>query len=149
MVLLTRVALGIVFLWFGILKFFAPQGEAEQLAAQTIFTLTAGHVVPSISLPILGTWECLIGLGLLSGRFLRVTLLLLFLQLPGIFLPLLLFPAQAWVHIPYEPTLAGQYIIKNLVLVCAGLLVGATLRGGKIIADPHAAKQSPAEESNP
>lgn len=141
-VFLTRIALGAIFLWFGILKFFAPQGEIEGLAAQTISKLSAGHIGPSVSLPILGTWESLIGLGLLSGKFLRATILLLFLQIPGTFMPLFLFPAQAWVHVPYEPTLVGQYIIKNVVLVCAGLLVGATLRGGKIIADPHAAKKA-------
>jgi hypothetical protein len=83
--------------------------------------------------------ECLIGVGLLSGKFLRGTLLLLFLQLPGTFLPLFFFPAETWKHVPYAPTLLGQYIIKNLVLVCAGLLVGATMRGGSVIADPQVA----------
>ncbi len=138
-VLLTRIALGVVFFWFGILKFFPGQSDAEQLAAQTIFKLTAGHITASFSLPILATWECLIGLGLLSGYFLRGTLLLLFLQLPGTFMPLFLFPAETWKHVPYAPTLLGQYIIKNLVLVCAGLLVGGTMRGGRVIADPQAA----------
>jgi uncharacterized membrane protein YphA (DoxX/SURF4 family) len=138
-VLLTRVALGIVFFWFGMLKAFPGQSDAEGLAAQTIFKLTAGHIASSVSLPALAIWECLIGLGLLSGKFLRVTLLLLFLQLPGTFLPLFFFPAETWKHVPYAPTLLGQYIIKNLVLVCAGMLVGATMRGGRIIADPQAA----------
>jgi uncharacterized membrane protein YphA (DoxX/SURF4 family) len=138
-VLLTRVALGVVFFWFGILKFFPGQSDAEGLAAQTIFKLTAGHITSSVSLPVLAIWECLIGLGLLSGKFLRGTLLLLFLQLPGTFLPLLFFPAETWKHAPYAPTLLGQYIIKNLVLVCAGLLVGATMRGGRVIADPQVA----------
>jgi uncharacterized membrane protein YkgB len=138
-VLLTRVALGVVFFWFGLLKFFPGQSDAEQLAAQTIFKLTSGHIGPSVSLPVLATWECIIGLGLISGKFLRGTLLLLFLQLPGTFLPLFFFPAQTWKHFPYAPTLLGQYIIKNLVLVCAGLVVAATMRGGKVIADPQVA----------
>jgi uncharacterized membrane protein YphA (DoxX/SURF4 family) len=138
-VLLTRVALGVVFLWFGILKFFPGQSDAEGLAAQTIFKLTAGHIAPYVSLPVLAIWECLIGVGLLSGKFLRGTLLLLFLQLPGTFLPLFFFPAETWKHVPYAPTLLGQYIIKNLVLVCAGLLVGATMRGGRVISDPQVA----------
>jgi hypothetical protein len=91
---------------------------------------------------VLATWECLIGLGLLTGKFLRGTLLLLFLQLSGTFLPLFFFPVETWKHVPYAPTLVGQYIIKNLVLVCAGLLLGGTMRGGTVIADPQVAHKA-------
>jgi len=138
-VLLTRVALGLIFFWFGILKFFPGESDATELAAKTISTLCFGLVSHAVSIPILASWECLIGVGLLAGKFLRVTLVLLFLQMPGTFLPLIFFPSETWNHFPYSPTLLGQYIIKNLVLLCAGLLVGATMRGGKVIADPHVA----------
>lgn len=135
----TRIALGTVFLWFGLMKFFFPHGESEQLASQTISHLTFGKLPATFSLPLLGTWECAIGLGLLTGKFLRSTILLLLLQMPGTFLPLILFPALTWVHPPYEPTLAGQYIIKNIVLICAGLLVGGTIYGGQVIANKKVA----------
>src|SRR6266436_2252239 len=114
--------------------------EAEDVARRTLVKLTFGQVPPQICLYILAAWECAIGLGLLWGRFLKATLILLFLQLLGTFMPLLFFPSETWKHIPYAPTLEGQYIIKNLVLVCAGIIVGSTVRGGKIISDPHAAR---------
>jgi DoxX len=100
---LTRIALGVVFFWFGILKFFPGSSDAERLAVQTILKLSAGHIAPSISLPVLAAWECLIGLGLLSGKFMRVTLLLLFLQLPGTFLPLFFSPLRLGSTSPMSP----------------------------------------------
>jgi uncharacterized membrane protein YphA (DoxX/SURF4 family) len=102
--------------------------------------LTLGQVPPHICLYVLAGWECAIGLGLLCGRFLKATLILLYLQLLGTFLPLLFFPSETWKHAPYAPTLEGQYIIKNLVLVSAGIIVGSSVRGGKIISDPNAAR---------
>src|ERR1700675_5080682 len=74
---LMRSALGIVFFWFGVLKYFPGLSTAENLAGQTILKMTFGHMPPALSLPILATWECAIGLGLLSGRLPRVTLILL------------------------------------------------------------------------
>jgi hypothetical protein len=67
----------------------------------------------------------------------RITLLLLFLQMAGTFTPILLFPAEVFTRIPYAPTLEGQYIIKNLVLISAGIVIGATVRGGAVVADPE------------
>lgn len=136
---LLRVALGVTFLWFGFLKFFPGLSTAETLAARTIETLTLGYLKPATSLPVLAAWECAIGLGLLTGKLMRVTLLLLFAQMVGTFLPLVFFPAETWRY-PFVPTLEGQYIIKNVVLVSAGILLGATVRGGKVIADPKAAR---------
>jgi hypothetical protein len=66
--------------------------------------------------------------------------------MPGTVLPLFLLPDVCWVHAPYAPTLEGQYIIKNLVLISAGLVIGATVRGGRLIADPAAL---PAETRTP
>jgi uncharacterized membrane protein YphA (DoxX/SURF4 family) len=135
-VVLLRITLGIVFFWFGVLKFFPGQSPAEDLAVRTISKLSFDLIPGNVSILILATWECLIGLGLISGRFLRATLLLLFLQMIGAATPLVLFPQETFTAIPYAPTLEGQYIIKNLVLVSAGLVIGATVRGGKVIADP-------------
>ena len=128
--------MGLVFFWFGILKFFPGLSPAQDLAARTISTLSLGLIGPAISLPLLATWECAIGLGLISGKCLRLTLLLLFLQMPGTMLPMLFFPHEVFTVFPIAPTLEGQYIIKNLVLVGAGFVIGATVRGGWMIAEP-------------
>ena len=133
---LLRIGLGIVFFWFGVLKFFPGLSPAQILATSTIEALTFGLVQPALSLPLLAIWECLIGLGLIAGRWTRVTLLLLWAQMLGTLTPLLLFPAEAFTSIPFAPTLEGQYIIKNIVLVCAGLVIGATARGGRLVAEP-------------
>ena len=135
-VTLTRVALGIVFFWFGALKLVPGMSPAAELATRTITHLTGGLVVPGLALVLLGIWEVLIGLGLLTGGFLRITLLMLFLQMPGTMLPLLFFPGDTFTAVPYAPTLEGQYIIKNLVLVAAAIVVGATVRGGQLSAKP-------------
>jgi len=139
---LMRVALGIIFFWFGVLKFLPGLSVSDDLATRTISMLSLGYVSPSISLPVLALWECTIGLGLIFGKFLRVTLLLLFLQMMGTFLPLVFFPSETWTHFPYEPSLEGQYIIKNLILFGAGIVVGATVRGGSIIAEPKTAHEA-------
>ncbi|NIS79812.1 MAG: DoxX family membrane protein [Anaerolineales bacterium] len=135
-ILLLRLSLGFIFFWFGFLKFFAGISPAEDIAVRTIDSLTFGLIPPTTSILILATWESLIGIGLISGRFLRATLLLLFMQMLGTVIPLFLFPEEVFIRIPYVPTLEGQYIIKNLVLVSAGLVIGATVRGGVIITDP-------------
>lgn len=137
-VTLTRLALGVVFFWFGAIKFVPDWSPAADLASRTIGRLSFGLIGPSIGLPLLAAWESLIGLGMLSGRFLRATLLLLFVQMPGTMMPLLLFPAETFRVFPYAPTLEGQYIIKNLVLVGAAIVVGATVRGGRLRAERSA-----------
>lgn len=135
---LLRLSLGVVFFWFGVLKFFPGVSVAQALATHTISVLSFGLVPPAVSLPLLATWECAIGLGLLSGCFLQLTVLLLLAQMAGTFLPLLFFPRETFNVFPLVPTLEGQYIIKNLVLVSAGLVIGAASRGGHIIYDTKA-----------
>lgn len=131
-----RISLGIIFFWFGFLKFFQGVSSAEMIATKTISVLTFGLIEPSVSLIILAVWETLIGLGLLFNKFLREILFLLFLQMIGTITPLFFFPAETFKIFPIVPTLEGQYIIKNLILISAGLAIGATVRGGKIISEP-------------
>ncbi len=131
---ILRISVGIIFLWFGVLKFFPGLSPAQELAGKTIDILTFRHVPTNIALLTLATWECAVGLGLMFGMFLRTTLLLLWLQMIGTAAPLLLFPNECFTHVPYAPTIEGQYIIKNLVLASAGLVVGATVRGGRLSA---------------
>jgi hypothetical protein len=140
-------ALGIIFLWFGVLKFVPTPTPIDALAERTLGIITFHRFRPDLCLHVLATWECLIGLGLLSGRFLRPTLILLFLQMPGTFLPLILLPSVTWIHFPVFPTFEGQYIIKNIVLISAGLIVGSMARGGKIIAHPEVAMKAAGAEA--
>jgi uncharacterized membrane protein YphA (DoxX/SURF4 family) len=133
---LLRIALGVVFLWFGALKLFPGLSPAQELAGRTITILTLGIVPPNVSIPILAVWECVIGLGLISGRWMRATIFLLVAQMAGTMLPLAFFPESTFTRLPYAPTLEGQYIIKNLVLVTAALVLGATVRGGRLTSRP-------------
>lgn len=136
----SRIALGVVFFWFGVLKFFPGLSPAEELAGRTIERMSFGAVTPEVALPILATWECLIGLGLFFGLALRTTLLLLFMQMLGTLSPLVLFPSETFTVFPIAPTLEGQYIIKNVVLISAAIVVGATVRGGRLVAKPPRGK---------
>jgi uncharacterized membrane protein YkgB len=148
-VTLLRLSVGIVFLWFGALKYVPGLSPADDLATRTIQEISFGLIPESWILPILATWECLIGLGLLSGKFLRATLLLLALQMLGTFTPIILFPEEVFNQFPFALTLEGQYIVKNLVIISAGIVIGATVRGGQMIADPKAAElASKVEDSN-
>lgn len=113
---MIRCALGIVFLWFGALKFFPGLSPAEMLAGKTISALTAGYVAPNVSVPLLAAWEASIGLGLLLFGPRRIFVVMLLLEMPGTMLPFVLFPHETFTHAPFVPTLEGQYIIKNLVL---------------------------------
>ncbi|MFC6755912.1 MULTISPECIES: hypothetical protein [Haloarcula] len=117
-----RAALGIVFVWFGGLKVLGVSPAAD-LVASTVYVVPADLFVP-----VLGVWEVLIGICLLYRPLTRVGLLLLALQLPGTFLPLVLLPDVVYVAFPYALTVEGQYIIKNLVIIAAALVIGSTVR---------------------
>jgi uncharacterized membrane protein YkgB len=116
-----RISLGIVFIWFGVLKVFGDS-PANDLITKTVYWFN-----PDIFIPILGIWEAAIGLCLLVPSFIRVGLFLLALQMPGTFLPLVLLPEVCFVSIPFNLTLEGQYIVKNLVLIGAAMAVGGRL----------------------
>mgnify|MGYP001180917767 CR=1 FL=1 len=135
-VTLARISLGLVFFWFGLIKFIPGWSPAEDLSTRTIAAISFGLVQPALGLPLLAAWEVAIGVGLLTGRFLRITLLLLCLQMIGTFVPLVLYPDEMFAVIPFAPTLEGQYIIKNLVLISAAIVTGATVRGGRLSARP-------------
>ena len=120
---ILRIGLGIIFFWFGMLKFFPGLSPAEELVRHTVY-----FIDPDIFIPVLALWESLIGIGLITGKFMRTTLLLLFLQMPGTALPLIILPDQVWTVFPFGLTLEGQYIVKNLVLIGAGLVLGGTVK---------------------
>ena len=125
---LLRISMGIVFVWFGVLKFFPGVSAAQDLAIRTIEMLTFGLVPEVLIINGLALWEVLIGVGLILGKFMKATLLLLFLQMIGTFTPVFLFPSEVFNHIPYAPTLEGQYIIKNIVIISAAMVLWGRLR---------------------
>lgn len=129
--LIMRIGLGVVFFWFGALKLVPGLSPAEELVRNTTY-----FVNPNWFIPVLAIWEMAIGLGLMLGKFMRLTLLLLFLQMPGTALPLVILPEAVWTQFPYGLTMEGQYIIKNLVLIGAGLVLGGTVRGGRLEPEP-------------
>lgn len=120
--LLLRISLAVIFIWFGVLK---PLGmsPAEALVAKTVYWFPSDIIIP-----ILGWWEVAIGIGLLFRKLIRVALLLLFLQMAGTFLPLVILPEVCFTKFPFALTLEGQYIIKNLILISAAIVVGGTVR---------------------
>ncbi len=128
---LLRWSVGIIFLWFGALKFFQGVSPAESLAIETIRLLTFGWFSDALIINGLALWEVIVGIGLITGFFLREIILLLFLQMLGTLTPIFLFPDEVFVQIPFVLTLEGQYIVKNLVLMSAGVAIGGTLEDPK------------------
>lgn len=131
--MLLRLSIGIIFFWFGFLKYFEGLSPAEDIAIRTIRTITFGVISDKVILYGLATWEVLIGIGLIFKIFLRETLLLLYLQMLGTFMPIFLFPGEVFHLFPISFTLEGQYIVKNIVLLSAGIVLGATVRGGRLV----------------
>jgi len=125
---ILRISLGIIFTWFGILKYFSGLSPAESLAIRTIDILTFGLIGEDLVRYGLATWETLIGIGLIFNFQLRITLLLLFLQMIGTMTPIFLLPDEVFNIVPYSLTLEGQYIIKNLAIIGGGIVIGSTVR---------------------
>ncbi|TVR46924.1 MAG: hypothetical protein EA425_16550 [Puniceicoccaceae bacterium] len=140
---ILRVNVGLLFVWFGAINFVPGLSPADDLALRTVAALTCDYVGPGIARPGVAALETLIGLGLLAGVWLRTVLFLLAFQMLGTLMPLLIFPEDVWRVFPVALTLEGQYIAKNAVLIAAGIVIGATVRGGQLIAAPPLPSQYP------
>ena len=123
--LFLRISLGIIFIWFGLLKVFG-ESPANDLVAKTVYWLN-----PKIFIPILGWWETLIGMCFLFRPLIRVGILLLFLQIGGTFLPLVILPQVCFIKFPFVLSMEGQYIVKNLLIISAAIVIGGTVRENK------------------
>lgn len=134
---LLRYSIGIIFIWFGGLKFFPGLSPAEGLAMATIERLTLGIAPLYFMQFTLALFEVIIGLLMISGRFIRLTILLLLVQMVGTMSPLILFPELVFTQPPFALTIEGQYIIKNVVVISAAIVIGATARGGGLLPDPQ------------
>jgi putative oxidoreductase len=138
-VLLLRVALAIVFVWFGALKVFGVSPVADLVAS------TLPFLPPHLAVTSMGILEILIGLGLATGWALRVTMLLFFAQMVGTFLVLVVEPTRSFANgNPFLLTTTGEFVVKNLVLLTAGLVVAGSIpparRGERV---SHMLAQSP------
>ena len=119
---MLRVSLGIVFVWFGALKI-ADVTPVAELVAHTVYWIDPDWFVPT-----LGALEVVVGIGLLAGRALRVVLALFVAQMVGTFLVLVVQPEVAFQNgNPLLLTTEGEFVVKNLVLLSAGLLIGSRL----------------------
>lgn len=139
-----RIGLGVVFVWFGGLKIVGRSPAAELVARTTDWVFD-----PSWFLPFLGVWEVAIGVclldpwRLLGGRawLTRLGILLLALQIPGTFLPLVVVPSRCFDGSLFALTTEGQYIVKNLVIIAGAMVLGATVRerpGQGVVCGPEA-----------
>ena len=114
---LMRVALAVVYIWFGSLKIIGIS-PAEDLVEKTVYWFK-----PEIFVPVLGFCEVIIGLGLLIKRLVPVTLFLLLSHMAVTFVPIFIVKNTCFTVFSYEPSLVGQYIIKNIVLITGALVI--------------------------
>lgn len=115
---LARLALFIVFFWFGFLKVIglSPAGSiVHALFDQTIHFMA----FPTFYM-LFALFECLIGILFLVKGAERVVLPLLLLHMITTAMPLFLLTGITWQSF-MVPTLEGQYIIKNLVIIATAI----------------------------
>ena len=124
-----RIAVGLVFLAFGVLKFFPDVSPAEELTVKTTDALSYDLIPGHVAIVLIASLECIIGLLLITGRFLRIAVYLLAGQLIGILAPLALFTGRLFDGPHHAPTLEGQYVVKDIILVASGFVVASTLPG--------------------
>ena len=127
-----RISLGLVFLGFGVLKFFPGLSPAEDIAAATIDRLTFGLIGGETAVLMTALLETFIGLTLVTGKFVRLGLVVLAGAFVGILSPLVLFTDELF---PDGPSLLGQYVLKDIVLVAAALVVAAGALGSRLRSD--------------
>jgi len=119
---LLAMSIGLVYLWFGILKFFPHLSPAEDLAKNTITILTGNLIPQNVSIILLAIWETLIGVFLVFNIFRKPIIILALVHLLFTFTPLMFFPNDSF-ELPFVFTLLGQYIFKNLVIIGALIML--------------------------
>lgn len=116
---LLSFSIGIVYLWFGLLKFFPEYSPAEELAKNTIQMLTFAIIPTNVSIILLAIWETIIGILLIVNIKMKLAVKLALVQMLCTFLPFLFFPKEAFSIAPFGFTLLGQYIFKNIIIIAA------------------------------
>ncbi len=136
-----RLALGGLFAWFGTLKILGHE-SATSVIAKTVY---AG--APETTTTLLGVWEVGIGLCLLVPSLVRVGVALIAIRLPGTLLALVLRADVCWTDVPGVPTIQGQYLIKDLALFAAALVIGGSVRSREPAGPPAAGSGGPGPRS--
>lgn len=143
---LLRLTMGVIFLGFGILKFFPHLSPAQYLATATLSRLTVGLIPPSVGIILIASLESFIGVCLITGRKPRLTAWLLCIELVGILSPLVLLPGRLFTGPDHAPNITGQYVLKDLILAAVVVVFIATLRGGKFVGEKRGDPVSPVQD---
>lgn len=125
---LLQISMGAMIFGFGILKYFPDMSPAQNLVLTVTHVLTFGLVPDGVALVLLATVECGIGLSLITGRGLRVSIYLTALWVLGILSPLVLLPGRLFSGPDHAPTLEGQYVLKDIVVLAAVLVIATAVR---------------------
>lgn len=131
---LMRLSLGIIFVWYGMLKFFPTLSPAEDLAIKTIDIMFFHLIDGSLSIKLLAILEVAIGIGFLSGYYTKLVTIIFLGHMLSTFVPLFMLPELSFTHAPYAFTLVGQYIVKNILFILVGVMIyqNETKRGYKL-----------------
>ena len=116
---IIAVNVGIVYLWFVVLKFFPGISPAEKLAMDTVSQLVFFQMPSEVSIILLAIWETLLGMVLILNIQRSMAIKIAYVHLALTFSPFLLFPELTFANPPFGFTLVGQYIAKNIILVAA------------------------------
>ncbi len=121
---LVRIPIFIIFFWFGFLKI-VDLSPAQELVQDTVYWMP--FLSAEMWTYVIGYWEVLIGVFFLFKKTTLIAMLLLLIQMSGTFLPLVILPEITFQDSnPFLPTLEGQYIIKNIIIITAALIIGRT-----------------------
>ena len=127
-----RISMGLVALGFGFLKYFPGVSPAQDLVLALAQTVTFGLVptiIPnSVVMVAVATMEVVIGVGLIVGRRLRTVVYLTALWVMGILSPLVVLPGRLFSGPYHAPTLEGQYVIKDIILLAAVMVIATMVR---------------------
>jgi uncharacterized membrane protein YkgB len=121
----SRFAIFLVYFWFGLLKVLETSPASPLVIA--LLNKTMPFVSPDSFLIVFGVIEMVIGLLFIIPRLERLALFALFLHLITTIMPLFLLPEYAWQGF-LTPTLEGQYMIKNILIIACGIVVLSSLK---------------------
>lgn len=128
---MLRLSLAVVFFWFGILKPF-DVSPAVLLVSNSVEELRqiAVFLPYDIFMPLLGWWETAVGVLLFFRRTVKIAVAFMVPQMMSTMVALVMLPGITFIDAPLVPSAAGMYIVKNWVLLSAGLVVLASVREG-------------------
>lgn len=132
---LAHFAIFVVFFWFGILKVFGDS-PANPLV-QGLLEKTLPFITFQQFIVLFGIYEMIIGITFLIPKLSRLAIALLIPHMITTMLPLILLPSVTWQAF-FVPTLEGQYIIKNVVIIALAIALGANLEPMKSPKENHA-----------